>query len=616
MMINFNNFKIKRGPSETLHSTRLIIEEGCWYLSTDTAELYVGIIENGFPVLKPINGELIPNLTGYATEDFVQEAIKNINIPEVNLTNYYTKEETYSKEEVDALLPHEEIEEVKTTVQTIVPTVQKVEEILPKVEDKVLPAVETVAELRTWVENKDYLQDIDLKDYAKLTDLQIGESFITDITLGHLEAGTEIKASMTLGEILKRILCNPEHSCNHEWLDATCTTPKICKLCGKTDGKALGHNYTEMSRVEPDCTTNGSINYACERCGHSYVETIPAKGHTESVAVEENRIEATCEKEGSYDSVIYCSECEAELSRIKKTISKLPHEEEIIPGREATCTESGLTEGKKCKVCGTITVPQVEIPAKGHTPGESVVENNVDPTCETDGSYDSVKYCIICSSEISRDPVIVPALGHVELTRDENRVEPTTEQDGSYDVVTYCDRCGKILNRKTIVLPKIEPEVPGGIIDEIISKDLSMYSVTNEGELVTIPFEIMTFNSRVDANQAPINSGFYQVKDENGKIIESGYQDLQIVNDEMYYVIALPKSVDYNSNTVRLQAYDDEEKLWLDCTKLALVSDVTTVNALCDEAGIDISHINTDIYTIWALEDTCTGSKLRYIIIE
>lgn len=47
---------------------------------------------------------LIPDLTGYATEQYVDDAIASIEIPEVepvDLTNYYTKDETYSKTEVD-----------------------------------------------------------------------------------------------------------------------------------------------------------------------------------------------------------------------------------------------------------------------------------------------------------------------------------------------------------------------------------------------------------------------------------------------------------------------------------------------------------------------------------
>ena len=45
--------------------------------------------------------------------------------------------------------------------------------------------------------------------------------------------------------------------CNHEWNDATCTTPKTCEKCGETDGSKLGHNLTPAT-----CTTPSK----CERC--------------------------------------------------------------------------------------------------------------------------------------------------------------------------------------------------------------------------------------------------------------------------------------------------------------------------------------------------------------
>ena len=43
------------------------------------------------------------------------------------------------------------------------------------------------------------------------------------------------------------------------------------------------------------------------------------------------------------------------------------HAEEIIPASPATCTETGLTEGKKCSKCGEILVEQTVIAALGHT---------------------------------------------------------------------------------------------------------------------------------------------------------------------------------------------------------------------------------------------------------
>ena len=79
------------------------------------------------------------------------------------------------------------------------------------------------------------------------------------------------------------------------------------------------HNY-EAVITAPTCTEGGYTTYTCE-CGDSYI--------------------------GDY-------------------VDALGHTEEIIPGKEATCTETGLTEGKKCSVCGEITVQQEVVDALGH----------------------------------------------------------------------------------------------------------------------------------------------------------------------------------------------------------------------------------------------------------
>lgn len=66
--------------------------------------------------------------------------------------------------------------------------------------------------------------------------------------------------------------------------------------------------------------------------------------------------------------MVYCTECSSELSREDKTIDAL-----------------------------------------GHTPGESVEENRVEPTCTTAGSYDEV----VCGEELSRETKTIEATGHV-----------------------------------------------------------------------------------------------------------------------------------------------------------------------------------------------------------
>lgn len=58
------DFKIKRGLSTTIFTSpgiinpRLVIEEGVWYLCTDTAALYFGIVDtDGHLTLKKVNGQ-------------------------------------------------------------------------------------------------------------------------------------------------------------------------------------------------------------------------------------------------------------------------------------------------------------------------------------------------------------------------------------------------------------------------------------------------------------------------------------------------------------------------------------------------------------------------------
>lgn len=50
------------------------------------------------------------------------------------------------------------------------------------------------------------------------------------------------------------------------------------------------------------------------------------------------------------------------------------HVEETIPAVEPTCTETGLTEGKRCSECGETIVEQEVVPALGHTTDSGTCE--------------------------------------------------------------------------------------------------------------------------------------------------------------------------------------------------------------------------------------------------
>ncbi|MBE6719381.1 MAG: hypothetical protein E7571_01840 [Ruminococcaceae bacterium] len=142
------------------------------------------------------------------------------------------------------------------------------------------------------------------------------------------------------------------------------------------------HNLTAYAAVPATCTEDGSEAYwVCSGCGKMFSDAdatneisnpivIPAPGHTPGQAVIENEVPASCTAEGSYDEVVYCTVCNAEISRDHKTIGKL-----------------------------------------AHTPGEAVKENEVPATKTTDGSYDEVVYCTECNTELSRESKVIPATG-------------------------------------------------------------------------------------------------------------------------------------------------------------------------------------------------------------
>ncbi|MBQ9247371.1 MAG: dockerin type I repeat-containing protein [Ruminococcus sp.] len=127
--------------------------------------------------------------------------------------------------------------------------------------------------------------------------------------------------------------------------------------------------------------------------------------HTPGEPVRENEVPATCKAEGSYDEVVYCTECQEEISREHKTIDKL-----------------------------------------AHTPGEPVRENEVTVTCLVDGSYDEVVYCTECGEEISRTHWDVAHPGHNIIHAVE--IPATATEDGIRSHYE-CTSCGKYFSDAT-----------------------------------------------------------------------------------------------------------------------------------------------------------------------
>ena len=146
-----------------------------------------------------------------------------------------------------------------------------------------------------------------------------------------------------------------------------------CTACGDEISRTpvelpiITHTLTPVAEVPATEDAAGTkAHYKCTVCNARFQDadgTIEATDewliipkldhvHTPGEPVQENVNPATCTAEGSYDEVVYCTSCHAELSRTPKTIEKLAHTMKYVPKRNATETADGWLGHFECKVCG------------------------------------------------------------------------------------------------------------------------------------------------------------------------------------------------------------------------------------------------------------------------
>ena len=132
------------------------------------------------------------------------------------------------------------------------------------------------------------------------------------------------------------------------------------------------HENTEViTGKAATCTEPGLTDgVKCSDCGEILTaqEETKALGHTNGEAVIENETKASCTGEGSYDEVVYCAVCKAEVSRVNKTVDALDHSDVYVADETyhwLACSVCGRINGEKalhegegtCDICENAFAP-------------------------------------------------------------------------------------------------------------------------------------------------------------------------------------------------------------------------------------------------------------------
>ena len=151
-----------------------------------------------------------------------------------------------------------------------------------------------------------------------------------------------------------------------------------------------GDSATLAATVSPEDASNKNVTWTSS---DEKVATVDATGKVTAVKAGTATITVTTE--------------DGEKTATCAVTVKHKHVEEVVPGKAATCTDKGLTDGKKCSVCGEVLEAQKDIPALGHK--EEVVKGKA-ATCTEKGLTDGKK-CSVCG-EVLEAQKDIPALGH------------------------------------------------------------------------------------------------------------------------------------------------------------------------------------------------------------
>ena len=221
--------------------------------------------------------------------------------------------------------------------------------------------------------------------------------------------------------------------------------------CNENGESTHTHDMTKVQAVAATCTEDGNeAYYKCSECGKYFSDEA---GNSEIsledtvIAATGHKVEklpgkaATCTEDGLTEGE-KCSVC-GEVIKAQEVIKSSGHTPEVVPGKAATCTEDGLTDGEKCSVCGEVIKAQQVIKSSGHTveklPGKAA-------TCTEDGLTEGEK-CSVCG-EVIKAQQVIKSSGHTP------EVVPGKAATCTEDGLTEgekCSVCGEVIKAQQVI---------------------------------------------------------------------------------------------------------------------------------------------------------------------
>lgn len=198
------------------------------------------------------------------------------------------------------------------------------------------------------------------------------------------------------------------------------------------------HSYGEWEVLKAaTCTAEGEQMRKCF-CGDTQTRVLTKLDHT---VVMDPVVDASCVETGLTEGC-HCSACGAVLVEQLAT-PMIDHDIVKLDAVPASCEENGLTEGRGCSVCGYAEVPQEVVEALGHTP---VKDAAVDSTCTQEGMTEG-SHCSVCGKVLVAQQTTSKA-SHTPVT--DKAVAATCTSTGKTEG-SHCSVCGTVIKAQQTI---------------------------------------------------------------------------------------------------------------------------------------------------------------------